>query len=407
MSRLLLLAAALASLAAGLTAWQTPRGPAPVPVDVGADFSATQLQRQAALHAAVRPWQVGGLVLTVAAAALALWLTSRVAAGATPTQARWWAVTLLTTVGVQAVGVWPGWVVHRDLVRVGLDTRSTAAWAGDVIKSVGVTTVVVALAALGLAVCATWSTRTVAIAVPLVSVAAVVAAGYLVPVVIEPLFTKFTPLPAGPLRTALEDMARRADIPVRDMLVADASRRTTMLNAYVSGLGATRRIVVYDTVVRDVPVDETVMIAAHELGHVAHRDVWHNTVQSALWLAAGATALVALAPVAGTQAAAVLLVAAVLGTAGQPLANVVSRAQERRADEFALALATDPGHVRAFAAMQQRLAVANLTSLDPPRWVYLMYATHPLPPERIARARAVARQRGWAVPPPMADTGGP
>ena len=81
----------------------------------------------------------------------------------------------------------------------------------------------------------------------------VVLVSFAYPVVVEPVFNKFTPMPDGPLRTSLLQLAREDGVPVKDVLVADASRRTTSLNAYVSGIGATRRIVVYDTLVDTAP----------------------------------------------------------------------------------------------------------------------------------------------------------
>src|SRR6185295_648187 len=74
---------------------------------------------------------------------------------------------------------------------------------------------------------------------------------FVLPVLVEPIFNTFTPLPAGELRTDLVAMAARDGVPVKDVLVADASRRTNALNAYVSGLGPTRRIVVYDNLLRE------------------------------------------------------------------------------------------------------------------------------------------------------------
>ena len=89
--------------------------------------------------------------------------------------------------------------------------------------------------------------------------------------VIEPAFNSFASLPAGELRTDLLALAEENGMPVQDVLVSDASRRTTALNAYVSGFGSTRRIVLYDTVLERLPDDEIESIVAHELGHVANR----------------------------------------------------------------------------------------------------------------------------------------
>ena len=85
-------------------------------------------------------------------------------------------------------------------------------------------------------------------------------------------------MPAGELRTDLLALAEESGVPVQDVLVSDASRRTTALNAYVSGLGATRRIVVYDTMLEELPDEQIESIVAHELGHVVNRDVLTGTL---------------------------------------------------------------------------------------------------------------------------------
>ena len=88
----------------------------------------------------------------------------------------------------------------------------------------------------------------------------------------------------GALGQKIIDTAIESGVPVQDVLVSDASRRTTALNAYVSGFGATRRIVVYDTVLAQLPDDEVESIVAHELGHVVNGDVLTGTVSYTLQL---------------------------------------------------------------------------------------------------------------------------
>ena len=99
---------------------------------------------------------------------------------------------------------------------------------------------------------------------------------------VEPAFNHFTPLPDGPLRTQILQLAAEEHVHLDDVLVADASRRTTTLNAYVSGYGSTRRVVLYDTVVRDLPRDQILSIVAHELGHARHDDVLTGSLLAAL-----------------------------------------------------------------------------------------------------------------------------
>ena len=108
-----------------------------------------------------------------------------------------------------------------------------------------------------------------------------VLATYLTPVVIDPLFNKFEPLPKGPLRTEVLRLAERADVDVGQVYRVDASRRTTAINAYVGGIGHTKRVVIYDNLIEDYPRDQVRSVIAHELGHVHSRDV----PRGLLWLA--------------------------------------------------------------------------------------------------------------------------
>ena len=108
-----------------------------------------------------------------------------------------------------------------------------------------------------------------------------VLGSWVYPVVVEPLFNHFTPLPHGDLRTKILALAKKEHVQVSDVLVADASRRTTTLNAYVSGFGSTRRVVLYDNLVDDVPERETLVVVAHELGHAHHNDVVLGTALGA------------------------------------------------------------------------------------------------------------------------------
>jgi len=218
-------------------------------------------------------------------------------------------------------------------------------------------------------------------------------------------------MPAGPLRDRLLALADAAGVRVRDVLVADASRRTTALNAYVSGLGPTRRIVVHDTLLDRGEDDEAAAVVAHELGHVVAHDVRTGTLLGAAGAAAGvlvAAALLAWPPLlaatgidgAGDPAVAGVLIAlgAWAGLLGAPLSNGLSRRIERRADAFCLDLARDPYVV---ARMHRGLAITNLAPLRPVRILHLWFGTHPTSPERIAAARAWARGHGLPEVPPL------
>jgi STE24 endopeptidase len=229
----------------------------------------------------------------------------------------------------------------------------------------------------------------------------VVLLSFILPVLVEPIFNKFTPMPDGPLRTELVAMAARDGVPVRDVLVADASRRTKAVNAYVSGLGPTRRIVVYDTLLEKTDPAEVRSVVAHELGHAKDQDVLTGTALGALGAAAAVVAVYLLGSwtgllrLAGVDSIAepralplVLAVAAVAGLVSGPAQSLVSRKVEARADAHALALTADPV---TFEAMQARLSTVNITDPDPNRLEHLHFGTHPSTVERMAAARAYAR----------------
>jgi STE24 endopeptidase len=219
----------------------------------------------------------------------------------------------------------------------------------------------------------------------------------LAPPLFERLFNRFWPLQDEALARDLRDLSERARVPVRTMLVTDASRRTTKHNAYVSGLGPTRRLVLFDTLLSDAPPAELRGIVAHELGHRRFR---HVALGTALAMAGAAAAVLVLRLVLawdGLVAAAgadgigdfrivplVLLVLWILEVGALPFETWLSRRWERAADRFALELTSDR---EALEQMHRRLALANLADLDPPPLLYALLFTHPTPPERIAAAR--------------------
>ena len=221
---------------------------------------------------------------------------------------------------------------------------------------------------------------------------------FLYPVVIAPLFNKFTSLEEGPLRSRILQLGQDAGVPLDDVLVADASRRTTAENAYVAGLGATKQMVLFDTLLESGSEDETIFVVAHELGHRAKNHVLKNVLISSAGLLAGFAFLAWLARRpeflgwAGADSLrdlrvipALLLFMSVLTLLSLPLQSGVSRAFEREADTFAVAQTEDPdAAVRTF----RRLALSNVADLRPPRVAVWTLFSHPPLPERI---RAVMR----------------
>lgn len=402
--------AAFAVVVAVLTPWQVfPEPPGgSTPVDPTAGLSAEQVDRAQAFAAAIRPASLASLLLGLAVSAVlgATRLGARlVAALPTPRRGRWaWQVLL----GVFALGVIGRLVTlplsaYGEVVRhrYGLSTRSWPLWVRDVAVSTAIDAALTALGVLALVWLARRASRAWWALASAGAAVLVVAGSFLWPVVVEPAFNSFRSMPAGQLRSDLLALAETNGTPVQDVLVSDASRRTTALNAYVSGFGSTRRIVVYDTVLDRLPAEQIESIAAHELGHVAADDVLTGTLIGAIG-GAGGVALLAWALMsprllrrAGAQGPAdprvvplILLLVAVGTVVATPVQNLVSRHVEARADVAALDLTRDPA---AFIAMQRGLAGSNLSDPDPPAAWRWFFGSHPTTAERIALAEDWAR----------------
>jgi STE24 endopeptidase len=374
------------------------------PVEPDRDFTAAQRAREEAFHAAARPWAYASLLLGLAVAAV-LGLTPLgarlVRAVARPLGGGWvWQVVLgtLALTALERLVTLPLGVQREQVLReYGLSAQTWGTWAVDVVKGVGVGAALSALALLAVLGLARRLPRRWWAAAAAATAALVCAGSFAYPVVVEPVFNEFTPLEQGPLRTELLSLAERDGVPVQDVLVADASRRTTALNAYVSGFGSTRRIVVYDNLLEQSTPREVALVVAHELGHADDDDVLRGTLLGALGAAAGVCLLALLlswapllrqagvdGPGDGRATALLLLLVAAVTLLTSPAVNLFSRRVEARADLHALDLTHDP---QTAIASQVRLATTNLSDLDPPWWVYGIFASHPTAPERIAAAR--------------------
>ena len=287
--------------------------------------------------------------------------------------------------------------VRRDY---GLSTRDWGGWLADVGRSLGLQLAGTLLALLALVALARALPQSWWLPAAGGAAVAVVALSFAYPVLVEPVFNKFTPMEDGPLRASLIELAEADGVEVDDVLVADASRRTTTLNAYVSGFGATHRIVVYDTLLEEAPAAEVRSIVAHELGHMVNHDVRNGTLLGALAAAAAGCVLGGLlswqwllnrsasdGPGDPRVIALVLAIVAVLSLVASPVENLVSRRVETRADVHALDLTRDP---ETFIRMQHNLGVTAYSDLDPPPVLFGMFSSHPTKPQRIALARTWA-----------------
>jgi STE24 endopeptidase len=341
-----------------------------------------------------------GLLAALAWTSLGRWLFSPLDSVSPAAAAAGYAalVTVLSSVVRTPLAFWRGWRRERQW---GFSTQSAGAWIADRGKGVAVSVLLAAAAWTAAVTLARtlpgWWAVPAAVALAL----AVLLLSFVAPVVLEPIFNRFRPLADETLAARLRTLSERAGVPVQSVLVADASRRTTKVNAYVSGIGRTRRVVLFDTLLQAADSVEVQVVVAHELGHRRERHVAKLTV---LAMAGAAVAVGVLWAVLGTRVAQpstlpeALLLLLALELVALPGGAWLSRRFERDADRCSLDLTEEPS---AFARAHVELARRNLSDLAPPRLAYLFLFSHPTAPERLALGRAwraAHHQRGQVLP---------
>jgi STE24 endopeptidase len=215
------------------------------------------------------------------------------------------------------------------------------------------------------------------------------------PVLVLPLFYSVKPLDRESLRARLMAMAERAGARVLGAYEWGLSEKTKKANAALAGIGATRRILVSDTMLAEYSDEEIEVVLAHELAHHVHGDIWKGIAFESVLILAGfylaARVLAWLAPVAGLNGVAdiaglplLVLTAGAVSLVMVPVAHAMSRAFERSADRFALSLTKNPS---AFISAMKRLAAQNLAEDDPSKLVQILFYSHPPVRERISAAQ--------------------
>jgi STE24 endopeptidase len=296
------------------------------------------------------------------------------------------------------VSYWRGFAHEKAW---GFSTQDRRAWALDRLKGLVVAEIITSGMVLGfLAVARAMPAAWPAVVAPGAAFL-VLLLSFVAPVVLEPIFNRFRPLADEALARDLRALSVRAGVPVRDVLVADASRRTRKENAYVSGLGRTRRVVLYDTLVARGDPAYVRLVVAHELGHRRLRHVALGTLLGmagaagavlVLWALLSSTTVLRAIDASGPgdprATPLILLTGGFLRILGMPALSALSRRLELAADRFSLNMI---GDLEVFESSHRSLAVSNLSDLDPPWLVYVMMFSHPTAPQRIAAAR------GWAA----------
>ncbi|MGE0447987.1 MAG: M48 family metallopeptidase [Vicinamibacterales bacterium] len=358
-----------------------------------------RLKRRA--DAASLVWSVvflGGLVLTGGSIALRD-AAHRLGGGTAPASPNATSVAVFTMllivlseIGSLPLAFYGGFVLEH---RYGLSRQPLRTWLVDRLKSLALLVLMGCPAAAALYVLigrfALWWWM------PAGAVFALLAVGLagLAPVLLLPLFYRVQPVTRQPLRARLLALAQRAGAPVLDVYEWGLGEKTRKANAALAGFGATRRILVSDTMLAEYSDDEIEVVMAHELGHHVHGDIWTGLAFEAglilvgflvaSWALRAAVVPVGLAGVGDVAGLPVLLLAAgAVSLLAVPAAHALSRAHERRADRFALTLT---GNGSAFASAMRRLAAQNMAEAEPSPIVRWLFHSHPSMRERIEAAR--------------------
>jgi STE24 endopeptidase len=302
-------------------------------------------------------------------------------------------LSALTEAGSLPLAAYSDFLLER---RYGLSNERLGGWLVDQAKSFGIGLLLGCGGAAILYALIRYSPEHWWLPAGAVFALVIIGLANVAPVLLLPLFYRVKPLDSESLRTRLLSLAERAGARVLGAYEWGISDKTKKANAALAGLGATRRILVSDTMLAEYSDEEIEVVLAHELAHHVHGDIWKGILfESVLILAgfylgarvlgglAGNFFLRGVADIAGFPL--LLLAAGGVSLVMLPLAHALSRGFERNADRFALVLTRNPG---AFISAMRRLSAQNLAEEHPSMLVQWLFHSHPPVGERIAAAQS-------------------
>jgi STE24 endopeptidase len=283
--------------------------------------------------------------------------------------------------------------------RFGLSNQNFSQWFGEQLIGLLVIGIIMILAVEGIYLALRKAPRTWWIYVSVVFIFFTIIMINLAPILIMPLFNKFTPLPQGELRDKLIQLSQKADAPVENIFTMNMSKQTKEANAMFTGLGNTKRIILGDNLVNEYTPDEIEVVIAHEMGHNLLHHVWKIIALSSVMAAIGfllihltgnriinrfrsRLKIENMADVAGLPL--FLLIFSIYGIITLPVMPAYSRHIERQADQFALNLTHNK---EAFISAMDKLGYDNLSDPNPSPIIEFLLYDHPPISERIRFAR--------------------
>jgi STE24 endopeptidase len=314
------------------------------------------------------------------------------------TRKRFWVVafyTLLFLIIAFIVGFPSSYYGFSLEHRYELSNQTFFQWLGEQIKGLLVTIVIALISVEGVYLALKKAPRIWWIYVSMVFIIFTVIMVNLAPVLIMPLFNKYTPLPEGELRDKLVDLSHKANVKVGDIFTMDESKQTKEVNAMFTGLGNTKRIVLGDNLIDEFTPDEIEVVIAHEMGHNLLHHIWKFIILSSIMAGLGfflihlfggkiitkfrnRMKIENMADVAGLPL--LFLIFMVYGIITMPIGPAFSRAMERQADKFALVMTHNK---EAFISAMNKLAYINLSDPNPSPIIEFLLYDHPPISKRI------------------------
>ncbi len=282
-----------------------------------------------------------------------------------------------------------GYIIEH---RFGLSNQTLSMWFSDYLKENIISILISSLVMMGIYALMVYVPGYWWIISSAVLAVFIVVLTYLYPILIDPLFYKFKELEDEKLQVEIMDMANKAGIGVKEVLVADASRKTVKANAYFTGIAGSRRIVVYDNLVDNFTDEEALSVIAHEMGHWHHGHVFKNIIMG---IVSGTIGLFLINLIFNRSGMIgdfrsifiIILFISLISFLFLPAQNAISRSFERQADNFALQATKNP---EAQVELMVRLASSNLSNVKPANYIKYFLYSHPPIMERIETAKNFA-----------------
>ncbi|MCE5329768.1 M48 family metallopeptidase [bacterium] len=277
---------------------------------------------------------------------------------------------------------------YREFVidhRFALSTQTLSAWFADAVKDGIIYIIISTLGLTSIYALMVYFPEHWWIAAVVIFILFIIAANFIFPVIIDPLFYKFSTLEDEELEKEIMKITQKAGVSIGSILVADASKKTNGVNAYFTGIGKTKRIVIYDNLLNKYSKKEVLSVIAHEVGHWRYRHIFKNITMGAAGIIILFFILYVLKSGLQLQASVRLVITlfivfSLITYIAIPVQNFISRYFEKQADKIAVELTGDS---QTQIDMLEKLARSNLAYVKPGNLLKFLIYTHPPIMERI------------------------